>query len=80
MRNLIIQVLNEKDITGIEKRVIISTLRTDIPGMEKLTAVAELDDCQMGKEIDSLIERMLNAKQEEMKVKTRKKLKELIKK
>jgi hypothetical protein len=77
-KDLIIQVINEKDATGIEKRVIISTLRTDLPGMERLTAVAELDsECQMGKEIDDLIERMLSAKQDNMKVETNKKIKRI---
>lgn len=78
MRNLIIQVVNEKDATGVEKRAIISTLKTDIPGMERITGVAELDsECQMGKEIDSLIERMLAAKQAEMKANSDLKVKKI---
>lgn len=81
MNNLVIQVLNEKDATGIEKRVIISTLKTDIPGMERITAVSELDDkCRMGKEIDDLIGRMMEAKRQEMRTNSDAKINKKLKK
>lgn len=65
-----IRVEHMKDATKKTKRVIISTLETEIPGMERITAVAELDDkCQMGKEIDDLVERMVLLKKEEIKSK-----------
>jgi len=75
---LVIRVEHGKDATGIEKRVIFSSLRTDIPGMEKIDAVAELTPgCGMAKEVDKLVTNMLSLKQMELKQKHGDKVKKL---
>jgi len=59
---------NLKDATGIEKRSMWATLETEIPGMERIDAVSELDkECVLGKEIDQMILDMTVMKQGEMR-------------
>ena len=63
-----LRVENMKDATGDKKRVMFATLVTDITGIEKIDAVAELDEeCQLGKEITQLITNMLALKQKSLK-------------
>ena len=68
-----IQIEQMKDKTGIEKRVMFTTLTTDIPEMEKITAVAELDNCVLGDEIATIITDLLSARREEINNKNKKK-------
>ena len=67
-----IQIEQMKDKTGIEKRVMFTTLTTDIPGMERIDAVAELDNCPLSDEIAVLITDLLSAKQVELQKKSKK--------
>ncbi len=49
--------------------------------MERITAVSELDDkCRMGKEIDDLIERMMEAKRQEMRTNSDERINKKLKK
>lgn len=57
-----------KDATGIEKRAMFLTLLTDIPGLDRIDAVAELDfGSPLQKEIDEIITNMLDSKAQEVR-------------
>lgn len=63
-----------KDATKKTKRAVIYTLRTDIPGMERMTAVGELPKRSvLGKEVDKLITQLLEAKKAEIKANNKQK-------
>jgi len=67
-----------EDATGESKRVMIATLRTEIPGLEKFNVVAEVPkDSTLGKEVDWIMTDMLKQKQADMKEKTKGKVKKL---
>jgi hypothetical protein len=64
-----LRVEHMKDASGEKKRVLFSTLTTEIKGMERIDAVAELDEhCILGREISQLIAEMLALKTKDLKV------------
>ena len=71
---------NVKDASGKEKRSMWATLETTTPGLERIDAAAELDECPLSKEIDDLIEGMMQAKRDSLKIKSASRLKKLTKK
>lgn len=68
---LILQIENNmKDATGIKKRVMFATLKTDIPGMEHISSICELDEeCVLGKEITILTADLLALKKKDLELK-----------
>jgi len=64
-----------KDATKKIKRTMIVTLYTDIPGMEKVKAVAELPkNTPMAKEVDFIVTDMLTRKKAAITKENKKKL------
>lgn len=63
-----VRVENLKDATGELKKVIMATVLTDIPGMEKITAVDELTKYEtLNYELSKLATDIIALKSEEVK-------------